>query len=309
MKLEAADLPAPMADGFPGERLTILSPAVLRRAKALPGSRGLCVTHTGRFDHVRGHSVVRPHGRPEHVLILCLKGAGRGHLDGAGWSLHGGQGVVLPPQLPHDYAADPANPWTLIWFHFAGTWAEEYARIVGGAGRHRKFSVHQIEVLIEAFEDCYRHVLGGYTDSDLIGLSTSFAHFLGLCRTSQRPADPRRRHTEDRVLRTIRFMRENLSRPISLEELARAAGLSIPHYSTTFKRQMNCSPIEFLTRLRLQKACERIEATCDTIAQIGYAVGFNDPLYFSRVFRRHMSIPASEYRQRGSLGRRRPEST
>ena len=287
-----------MADGFPGERLTILPPVVLRRAHELPGCRGLCVTHTGRFDHVRGHYVARPHGTPEHIFIFCLNGAGRGHLDGAGWSLRGGQGVLLPPDAPHDYAADPVNPWTLIWFHFVGTWAKEYAQVIGGTGRHRKFSVHNIDVAIEAFEECYRYVLGGYTDADLIGLSTSFVRLLGLCRALQRPANPRRRHAEDRVLRTIRFMRENLSRPITLGELAQAANLSIPHYSATFKRQMNCSPVEFLTRLRLQKACERIECSNESIAQAAYAVGFSDPLYFSRVFRRHMGVTASEYRRR-----------
>lgn len=291
-----------MADGFPGERLTILPPAVLRRTKTLAGCRGLCVTHTGRFDHVRGHYVSRPRGTPEHVLILCLNGAGRGHLDGARWSLRGSEGVLLPPNRPHDYTADPENPWTLIWFHFTGAWADEYARIVGGTGRHRKFAVHDVDALVEAFEECYRHVLGGYTDADLIGLSTSFARLLGLCRTLQRPANPRRRHAEDRVLRTIRFMRDHLGRPITLAELAQAASLSVPHYSATFKRQMNCSPVEFLTRLRLQKACERLGCSNESIAEIAYTVGFADPLYFSRVFRRHMEITASEYRQRTGWG-------
>jgi AraC family transcriptional regulator, arabinose operon regulatory protein len=271
---------------------------VLRRAQTLPGCSGLRVTHTGRFDHVRGHRVERPSGTPEYILILCLNGAGRGHLDGAAWSLRGGQGVLLPPKLAHDYTAAPDNPWTLIWFHFAGDWAEDYAEMLGGVGRARKFSVHNIELVVEAFEECYRYVLGGYTDADLIGLSTSFARLVGLCRTLQRPANPRRLHTEDCVLRTIRFMREHLGRHISLDELARAASLSVPHYSATFKRQMNCSPVEFLTRLRLQKACEQIECTNDTLAQVAYAVGFSDPLYFSRVFRRHMSVTASEYRRR-----------
>jgi AraC family transcriptional regulator of arabinose operon len=287
---------AHIADGFPGERLTILPPAVLQRARRLAVCRSLCVTHTGRFDHALGHYVDRPHGTREHVLIICLDGAGRGHLNGVGWSLRGGQGVLLPPGLPHDYSADPANPWTLIWFHFVGDSAEEYAGIVGGADRHRKFSVQNIEIIIEAFEECYRYVLGGYTDEDLIGMATSFARLLGLCRTLRRPANSRLHHTEDRVRRTIRFMRENLNRHISLAELARTANLSVPHYSAMFKRQTNCSPIEFLTRLRLQKACERIERSDDTIAQIGHAVGFGDSLYFSRIFRRHMGITASKYR-------------
>jgi AraC family transcriptional regulator of arabinose operon len=298
MRSKPASRQPGMADGFPGERLTILPPAVLRRAKTLPGCRGLAVTHIGRFDHVRGHSVERPGGTRESLFILCLNGAGRGHLNGVSWSLRSGQGVVLPPGLPHGYAADPKNPWTLIWVHFVGPWAVDFTKIIGGTGPHRKFSVHNIELVVEAFEECHRHVLGGYTDADLIGLSTSFARLLGLCRTLQRHSNPRRRHTEDGVLRTIRFMREHLSRQVSLEELAQTANLSVPHYSAMFKRQIHCSPVEFLTRLRLQKACERLECSDDTIAQIGYTVGFNDPLYFSRVFRRHMSITASEYRNR-----------
>jgi AraC-like DNA-binding protein len=292
-----------MADGFPGERLTILPPAVLRRANALPGCRGLCVTHTGRFDHVQGHYVRRPHGTPEHILIVCLNGAGRGHTAGAGWSLRGSEGVILPPGQPHDYAADADSPWTLIWFHFVGAWADEYVRMVGGTGRQHKFAVHDVDVLVEAFEECHRYVVGGYTDADLVGLSTSFARLLGLCRTLQRPANARRRLAEDRVLRTIRYMRENLGRTITLGELAGAARLSVPHYSALFKRQMSCSPVEFLTRLRLQKACERFGQSNESIAEIAYALGFADPLYFSRVFRRQMGITATEYRARAGWTR------
>lgn len=278
--------------------MTILPPAVLRRGQALAGCRGLCVTHAGRFDHARGHYIARPQGAQEYLLILCLDGSGGGHLGKTRWSLRAGQGVLLPPGVSHDYAADADSPWTIIWFHFIGAWAKEFTELVGGAGRPRKFTVHTIEVVIDAFEECYRYVLGGYTDADLIGLSTSFSRFMGLCRTLHQPADPRRRHSQDQVLRTIRLMRENLGRAITLEELARAAGLSVPHYSAMFKRQMNCTPVLFLTRLRLQKACERLEHSDDTIAQIGYAVGYADPLYFSRVFRRHMSVTASEYRGR-----------
>jgi hypothetical protein len=136
MRSKPASRQPGIADGFPGERLTILPPAVLRRAKTLPGCRGLAVTHIGRFDHVRGHSVERPGGTRESLFILCLNGAGRGHLDGVSWSLRSGQGVVLPPGLPHGYAADPKNPWTLIWVHFVGPWAVDFTKIIGGTGPH-----------------------------------------------------------------------------------------------------------------------------------------------------------------------------
>lgn len=293
-----------IAEGFPGERLTIVPPAALQRARRIPLCRDLCVTHTGRFDRVHGHFVDRPEGRPEHVLIVCLDGAGSCRIGPSRWRLERGHGVVLPPGIPHQYASDEDDPWSIFWFHFVGARAADYVEALNVTRRHARFWVHEIDQLIEGFEECHRYVLGGYTDSDLIGLTTSFARLLGLCRTLQRSRDLRRRHAEDRVLRSIRFMRENLQRPLTLGALASEAGFSIPHFSAIFRRQMNCGPIEFLNRLKLQKACELLHTTELGVAEIAYSTGYEDPLYFSRTFRQHIGVSPREFRRAsGKAGR------
>lgn len=289
--------PARLADGFPGERLTILPAPVVRRARTLPVCRDLCVTHLGRFDRARGHYVSRPRGRPEHVLILCLAGAGRVHVAGTTHHLHAGGGIVLPPGRSHRYAADPDDPWTIFWFHFTGRRAGDYLNALRLTRRKSVFRVKEVDAVVEAFEDCYRQVLGGYTDGELTALTTSFARLLGLCRMLQRSDNARRHHSEERVLRTLRFMRSNLSRPVTLGELAGQASLSVPHFSALFQRQMRCPPMEFLIRLRMQRACELLISSDQPAHEIAAAIGYEDPFYFSRLFRKKVGISAREYRR------------
>lgn len=288
--------PLRIAEGFPGQRLTILPPAVVARARTLPVCRDLCVTHTGRFDRVRGHYVDRPHGRPEYVLIVCLAGEGRVKIDDTSWRLQHGHGIVLPPKQRHRYAADMDNPWTIFWFHFTGRRAADYVAALGATPAKPRFWAQDIDSIAEAFEDAHRHVLGGHSDAELIGLSTAFARLLGLCRNLQRSSSLRHRQTQDRILRTLHFMRENLHQALTLDELARHAGLSAPHFGAVFRAQLNCPPLEFHIRLRLQRACELLESTHHPIAEIGREVGYADPFYFSRLFKQKMGRSPRAYR-------------
>ena len=92
-------------------------------------------------------------------------------------------------------------------------------------------------------------------------------------------------------------MRQNLHRTLTLAEIARHASLSVPHFGAMFRRQLNCSPLEMHIRLRMQRASELLESTDHTVAEIGGALGYDDPLYFSRLFRQKIGQPPSHYRQ------------
>ena len=98
-------------------------------------------------------------------------------------------------------------------------------------------------------------------------------------------------------------MRENLGRPLMLAEIARHAGLSVPHFSAMFRKQMNCSPIQLLTRLKLQHACQCLETTDGSIAEIAFSLGFEDPFYFSRNFTQHIGCTPTDYRKQTAHGR------
>lgn len=290
-----------IAEGFPGQRLTVLPPEVLRRAENLPICADYRVSHLGRFDRVRDHYVRRDHGSEQHILIVCVAGRGVVRFGGRHWAVRQGNGILIPAGTPHEYFASGLDPWTLFWFHFLGRQAAGCGSALGLEAGRPSFFVPQTEWLVEAFEECHQYALGGYTDADLIGLSTSFLRLIGLCRNLQRSPNLRQREREDRIVHCVRSMRENLHRKLSLKDLARTAGYSVPHFCMLFKRQVNCGPIEFFCRLRIQRACGALLRTELTVSEIAAQLGYGDPLYFSRLFRRRTGYAPTEYRRRLGL--------
>lgn len=286
-----------IADGFPGQRLIVLPPAVLRRSAQLSVCRDLFVTHIGCFQSAPHHFVNRALGSDEHVLIVCLGGKGYCSLSGKKHELQVGNAIVLPPQKAHRYWADEVDPWKIFWVHFRGARAADYVERLGATTGRPLFWLHDLARIVDAFEECYSHALGGNTDADLFALGTSLGRLLGLCRLAQRSTDLRKRRTEDRVLRTVRHMMENIQAPLTLTQLAAVAHWTPTHYSLMFKRQLNLSPIEYFLRLKIQKACELLRVSDAKVAAIALQLGYEDPFYFSRLFRKRVGTTPRSYRQ------------
>lgn len=286
-----------IAEGFPGQRLVVLPPAVVRRAAALPVCRALMVTHIGAYQTAPHHFVDRPHGAREHVLIVCQGGQGVCSIQNRKHHLTTGHAIILPAGVRHRYWADENDPWKIFWVHFTGERNRDHLAMLGLTPRNPVCWLHDLPGVVEAFEETYRHALGGYTDMDLFGLSTGLSRLLGICRLAQRALDVRRRRTEDLVLKTVHYMTANLDRPLTLAQLAAIASWSPTHYSMVFRRQLNLSPIEYLLRLKIQRACERLRTTDDLIADVARDLGFADPFYFSRLFRRRVGSSPRAYRE------------
>jgi len=217
-------------------------------------------------------------------------------IGGSKLRMRRGHGIVLPPGIAHQYAADSRDPWTIVWFHFTGARAADCAQALTVSREQPRFWVENTDAIIEAFEECYHHVLGGYTDADLVGLSTSFTRFTGLCRTLQRSPNTRRRHAQNRIAGSVRYLRENLHRKLTLAQIAREAGMSVPYFCARFKRQFNCGPIKFFERMKMHRACELLDYTEHRVSEIAAALGFDDPFYFSKRFRRHAGASPTGHR-------------
>ncbi|MEQ8291168.1 MAG: AraC family transcriptional regulator [Roseovarius sp.] len=97
--------------------------------------------------------------------------------------------------------------------------------------------------------------------------------------------------------RCVDLMRARLSEDISLDELAAEARLSPFHFARSFKQSFGMPPRLYLTRLRLEKACELLEHTALGITEIALEVGYSSNQVLARVFFKHMRVTPSEYRK------------
>jgi two-component system response regulator YesN len=85
---------------------------------------------------------------------------------------------------------------------------------------------------------------------------------------------------------------------ISLNSVAEHVGLSPNHFSAIFSQETGETFIERLTAARLAKARELLRDTRARASEIAYMVGYNDPHYFSYVFRKNVGLSPSDYRRR-----------
>ncbi len=96
----------------------------------------------------------------------------------------------------------------------------------------------------------------------------------------------------------IAYMESHLADKITLENLSEVAHLSPIHFSRVFKTVSGFSPMEFLGRLRVQKASQLLVNTDKTIVEIAMETGFNDSNYFSRFFKKYRQEAPREFREK-----------
>jgi two-component system response regulator YesN len=99
------------------------------------------------------------------------------------------------------------------------------------------------------------------------------------------------------VRRAVRYIEDNYGRDLPLEEVATSAGLSPSYFSSSFKRETGRNVVEYITEYRVERAIEMLCATNLNTSEVAYRVGFNDPKYFARIFKRSVGVSPSLYRK------------
>jgi AraC-like DNA-binding protein/ligand-binding sensor protein len=100
-----------------------------------------------------------------------------------------------------------------------------------------------------------------------------------------------------------RFIWENYSRKINLEEISKASGLSAPYFSTIFNEEMGEKLSRYLNRLRVEKAATLLTETNKPMNQIAELCGFEDQSWFSKVFKSFTGVNPGRYREAGTCRR------
>lgn len=108
----------------------------------------------------------------------------------------------------------------------------------------------------------------------------------------------RERETILKIEDSVGYMLQHLNMPLQVATLAARVGLSKSHFTVLFKRYVGGTPMDYFIRLRLRQACRLLEDTRMSVKEIAYTLGYDDPFYFSRIFKSFNQIAPSKYRLR-----------
>ncbi len=120
---------------------------------------------------------------------------------------------------------------------------------------------------------------------------------LSACRAVSADAPCRASKPRDfRLRKAVSLMRGNMARGIDLAAVARASGLSRPHFFSIFRDQLDLTPGLFWNALRLEEAVQQMRDTGDSLTTVASSLGFNAQANFTRFFRQHTGVAPSAYR-------------
>ena len=96
----------------------------------------------------------------------------------------------------------------------------------------------------------------------------------------------------------VEYMHAHYTENITAEDLAAIVGLSVSQLNRKFKNTLDDSPINYLLKIRIEKATEKLLKTDDTITEISYSCGFNNQTYFNRQFKKINGLSPRDYRKK-----------
>jgi AraC-like DNA-binding protein len=173
------------------------------------------------------------------------------------------------------------------------TWTKENFHLLNNARVHQDLN-RLVRVMVD--NDWARHLRATNTTRELIAslLQTQARHFL----LSNLDALA----TRNRLAHVVRYIRENITRDISVCELAEQACLSRAQFFRSFQRELGESPVKFINRERIRIAKRALLMNSSSLSHACSMAGFSSENYFSRVFRQVEGVSPTVWLRQKAMG-------
>ena len=239
----------------------------------------------------------RPNGRRDYHILYITEGICYLTLSEEEVAVPAGSAIFFFPGEKQDYRFSAAVKSTSLYLHFSGELPKELLGEIKAQDR-RIFFVGKSETL----EELWRKLEKEYTLALPYSHEVSRGYLLSilslLLRRIALSSDETSAASTEKILRVCRHMQNTLADDLPISVFAKLCHLSESRFTHLFREIIGKSPISYLTEARIQRAKELLEYSSLPIAEVGAAVGYSNPYYFSRIFKRHTALSPSEYRKK-----------
>lgn len=281
-------------EGFIGQQMIVLPPDTKVAVTKNPLIRDLYLTAIGYYPKAIHHDCERKTGAQQYIFLYCTEGKGYVSISKKQLELLPNTYIIIPKNVAHHYCTTESDPWSIYWIHYTGENAdllyERYAKDIEHEVQAIAYDEQRTELfnlMLSLLENNYNTRNIEVTNIKLLQFLSSFIYH-GEMYPSQ--------YSVDQVGTSINFMKENLTKFYTIQELAVHSKYSVSHYSDLFKKKTGCSPMQYFNQLKIQKSCQYLYFTDMNIKGICVKMGFDDPYYFSRLFKKLMGISPAKYR-------------
>ena len=253
---------------------------------------GLIVNCSGNVSKPFNFTTFNRTGRLDYYLMYIVEGQMQFVFDGKPQVLGAGSAIIFPPKYPYHYRCVSEDSLCYLWVHFTGS-------AVGHV--LQSYSLSPLTVLdvsydgetIALFEDIWRILEkkdAFFEQAAALRLESIMLRIAQKQLVSPPPPT--------KLTASLNFINSNYSEKITLDQLAALENLSVSRYSTLFKSIYGISPIKYLTNVRIKTACELLATTDMPISEISFNVGYPDPQFFSKHFKKTTTLSPRGFRNK-----------
>lgn len=268
------------------------------RAPIKDKSHPLIVTSCGtyRLKTVKRLPTWRPKGRLDYQLLYIVSGKGHFYFHGEDRVVYAGRMVLIQPRQEQRYEYFGEDKPEVYWVHFTGSDVKNILRSyniptddpIFYSGASSTYS-YLFKEMIHELQNCKT----GYEDLLAMYLRQIF---LLVQRTRQEERPTVSTYIQEEMEFARRYFNEHYNEPISIQEYAESRNMSVCYFQRNFKQIVKHTPMQYLLTIRVNNAASLLEATDYSMAEIAAIVGYEDPLYFSRLFRKIKGVSPRDYR-------------
>lgn len=268
------------------------------RAPIKDKSRPLIVTSCGtyRLKTVKRLPTWRPKGRLDYQLLYIVSGKGHFYFHGEDRVVYAGRMVLIQPRQEQRYEYFGEDKTEVYWVHFTGSDVKNILRSynipmddpIFYSGASSTYS-YLFKEMIHELQNCKT----GYEDLLAMYLRQIF---LLVQRTRQEERPTVSTYIQEEMEFARRYFNEHYNEPISIQEYAESRNMSVCYFQRNFKQIVKHTPMQYLLTIRVNNAASLLEITDYSMAEIAAIVGYEDPLYFSRLFRKIKGVSPRDYR-------------
>jgi AraC-like DNA-binding protein len=291
-------------EGFLGQKMVVVPKNIRDEMEKNPIINTLHITDIGYYPRAEFHYRERITGAEEYILIYCVEGEGWIKFRDKKHKLVPNSYFIIPSDTSHTYGANKDDPWSIYWVHFTGKSARNlYAKYCFQNSSVKsmpevieipfeKRRIDNFEGIISLLESGYSTEILEYTNIALWQVLASFVYYNFYSEAKHLS------NKNDIVDKAIKYMKNNIGESISVDELADHLNYSNSYLYSLFKKNTGYSPIQYFNHLKIQKACQYLSFTKMSVKEISFALGFNDPFYFSRLFKKLIELSPTAYREK-----------
>lgn len=254
----------------------------------------IMIYNTGYEECDPGHSY-GPAVRKSYMIHYVTEGKGIFTTNGKTYQLKKGDAFLMCPGEQIYYEADKKNPWCYAWIGMQGVKVESYLKKTAFANSP---IIHyskddQLSLLYIKLQKAYS---SDSRSRELLVNSVLYEilHFL-INSVPNEKSD--KDHNEKIYLnKIISYCAINIDKQIKVSELAQYLGLDRSYLTRLFKSEMKISLKDYILKTKIDEANDLLKNTDLPINVISRSVGFDDPLYFSRIYKEKQKISPKNYR-------------